>query len=152
MEGGVLLKTRRAVSLIYLQTPGQGCRFADELLELMIGSHVVDPRADQPCWHSPDRHVGHLARGTSAGNPASVGQPDGSKDTCDDAQGVGADRDRAQIPNAMFRAGNEQWVHESDCTNLLRSSAISAGEVAAVQSSFACPECTAKVCVPWFTS
>ena len=45
----------------------------------------------------------------AAGHPAPVAEPDRDDDAGDDAQRVGAERERAEVPDALRGAGDGQW-------------------------------------------
>src|SRR5690606_3206388 len=71
-----------------------------------VGDHVVEPAADQAERHRPHGDVDDETGAAAARLPAPLAPPDGDDDADDDAQRVGADRDRADFPHSARRAGN----------------------------------------------
>ena len=68
-----------------------------------VGEQVIEPAADQPERHSPQRHVVDDAPFAAAGGPPAVTDEQGGDDAGDDAQRVRPDRDRPEIPDALSR-------------------------------------------------
>ena len=77
-------------------------------VELVVGGDVVEPAADQAERHRPDREVLDLAGAAAAGRPAPLADPDRGDDAEDDRERVAADRERAEVPDAVGRARDGQ--------------------------------------------
>jgi len=82
-------------------------------VELRVGDHVVEPPADDPERHRPQRHVEHVSRATTPGCPPLAGDPCRHDDAEQDAQRVGADGDRPQMPHPTGWAGDTGQDHRS---------------------------------------
>ena len=70
------------------------------------GDQVVEPAADDPERHRPQRHVQHLTRLPTAICQASLGDPDRRDDARQDAHGVRPEGERADEPDRLSRAGD----------------------------------------------
>ena len=83
-----------------------GARLAVEV-QLGVGHHVVEPAADDAEHDRPARDVPDvLARAAPLAHPPRR-EPQREEDARHDAQRVRTDRDRAQMPHALRRAGQE---------------------------------------------
>ena len=72
---------------------------------LPVGRQVIQPATDQPERHRPHRHVVDDPAFAAAGHPAAVADDQRGDDAGDDAQRVGPDRDRPEVPDALPRTG-----------------------------------------------
>ena len=75
-------------------------------VRLRAGHDVVDPATDDAERHGPDGDVSDRPGRTSSSLPATVGDPDRQEDAEDDAEGVGPQRERPQVPDALIGAGD----------------------------------------------
>jgi len=99
-------------------------------VQLRVGHHVVDPRADDPERHRPQGHVAHHPRLAAAGAPAPFGQRQRGDDPGDDAQRVGPHRQRADMPHPLGGARQVgQDVHPTASIRVRRPHAISVTEI-----------------------
>ena len=80
-------------------------------VEPPVGDDVVEPAADQAERYGPDRDVAHLAGLAAAGHPALLAEPDRDDDAQDDAQRVGTDGQRPEVPDALGGAGDAGEDH-----------------------------------------
>ena len=71
-----------------------------------VGRDVVEPAAHQPERHRPHGDVDDGAGRPTPGTVAPITKPDGHDDADDDAQRVGPDRQRPQMPDTLRRARN----------------------------------------------
>ena len=76
---------------------------------------MVEPAPDDAERHSPDRDVGHGPGGTASIDPSASADPDRDEDPREDAQGVGADRQRAEVPDPLrgARDRGEEVGHDA---------------------------------------
>jgi hypothetical protein len=74
----------------------------------VVGGHVVEPAADEPERHRPDREVLDLPGPAAARGPPPLADPDRGDDAEDDRQRVAADRDRPEVPDPVGRARDGQ--------------------------------------------
>ena len=78
-------------------------------VEVVVGDHVVEPAADEAERHRPHREVADLARAGRRGPPSAA-----RRSRCATtmprmiAQRVAADRQRAEVPDALRGAGDGQ--------------------------------------------
>ena len=77
-------------------------------VELVVGGDVVEPAADEAERDGPHGEVADLPRLAAAGHPAALAHPDRDDDPGDDAQRVAPDRERAELPDPLGRAGDGQ--------------------------------------------
>ena len=82
-------------------------------IQLRVGEHVVKTSAHDPERDGPQRDVGDVVGITAAGLPPPLRQPDRHENPSDDAQRVRPDRDRAQMPDALARAGQIRQCHRN---------------------------------------
>ena len=68
-------------------------------------------------------------RRAAAGHPAPLADPDGDDDAEDDAQRVGAERQRAEVPDALAGLGIENGSHQAAQASRRRAVVRSAREV-----------------------
>lgn len=93
-------------------------RLADPLavraeIRLPVGHHVIEPTADQSKGHGPQRDVIDDAAFTTALLPPTITDDQRGNNARNDAQCVGADRDRPKMPNPLGRTGDVCQIHDS---------------------------------------
>src|SRR5215213_9372590 len=92
---------------------GEGAQRVAALAEVRRrrADHVVEPPTDDAERHRPHRDVEHVARRPPAGLEPLVGQPGADDDAEHDAQRVGPDRQRTELPDRLRRAGDRGHSH-----------------------------------------
>jgi len=73
-------------------------------VQLGVGGVVVEPGTGDPERHRPQGDLGDQASLSAAGTPATVSEPHPGADAGDDAQGIGTDRHRSEVSDALRRA------------------------------------------------
>ena len=133
-------------------------------VEVGVRGHVVETSADQACGDGPQRDVADLPGPAAARHPALLPHPHRGDDAEDDRQGVGADRERPEVPHPFGGArdgagqgerdqgSDDLWVHVSAFSIFSRSSAMSDWEVLAVQTRSPLPSSTEVTLAVWSTS
>ena len=101
--------------------PQRGGRSGATLPEIRppIGHQVVEASADQAERHGPQGDVVDHAAFASAGHPAAISDHQSGDDPGDDAQRVGADGDRTEVPHALRRAGKRGQQHRRHAAGTL---------------------------------
>jgi len=82
--------------------------FASAEVQLGVGDDVIDPGADQAEGNRPHDHVGEDLGRAAPGDPPSPAEPVTGEDADQDADGVGTDRQRAEVPDTLGGTGNER--------------------------------------------
>ena len=76
-------------------------------VQLVVGDHVVEPRADHAGEHDPDRDLRDLLGIVTHALPPVLGQVRGRDDTDREREPVEVQRQRAEVEDASGRAGDE---------------------------------------------
>ena len=86
-----------------------------------VGGQVIEPAANQPKRHRPQRDVVDHPGLAAAGRPAPVADQQRGHDADDDEQRVGTNRQRPDVPDTLRRAGDISGRHRHDTDTLWRT-------------------------------